>query len=167
MRKIAHSPEAYERISSIARGSADSRPRTVFTVTGKKVRYAEMTETRSQSVGVQPAIERLPRPTTTIGAIARIGIVCEPTTYGIRPRWSIWYRAITAPSVKPTIVPIAKPTSASLAVKSAALKSNVINSSPSSWTGSNRAPTIDGSEGNVMSSTANGHVHPVARKSSR
>ena len=36
-----------------------------------------MTATRSHPLGVQPAIERLPRPTTTIGAMARIGIVCE------------------------------------------------------------------------------------------
>ncbi len=36
--KTAHSPAAYERMSSTADGSADWSPRTVFTVTGKKVR---------------------------------------------------------------------------------------------------------------------------------
>ncbi len=36
--RIAHVLEAYERISSSARGSAESRPRSVLIVTGKKVR---------------------------------------------------------------------------------------------------------------------------------
>src|SRR6266545_1584207 len=38
---------AYECMSSSARGSADCRPRSVFTVTGKNVRYAAITATRS------------------------------------------------------------------------------------------------------------------------
>ena len=82
-----------------------------------------MTETRSHPLGVQPAIERLPRPTTTIGAMARIGIVCEATTYGIKPRWSIRKRAIAAPRAKPKMLPITNPTTASFAVKSAAWNS--------------------------------------------
>src|SRR5919204_5280996 len=52
--RIAQLLAAYECISSSARGSAECRPRSVFTVTGKKVRYAAMTATRSQSTGVQP-----------------------------------------------------------------------------------------------------------------
>ena len=67
-------PPAYERISSSARGSADWSPRSVLIVTGKKVRYAEMTATETQ-----PGSPREPSQTTTIGAIARIGIVCDAT----------------------------------------------------------------------------------------
>ena len=44
-------------------------------VTGKNVRYAAMTDTRIQSGGGDPPTETLPRPRTTIGASARIGIV--------------------------------------------------------------------------------------------
>lgn len=67
-------------MSSTAAGSADRSPRTVFTVTGKNVRYAAMTATRIQSFGVHPAMLTLPSPTTTIGASARIGMVCDATT---------------------------------------------------------------------------------------
>ena len=49
--------------------------------TGKKVRYAASTATETQ-----PATPFEPSPTTTIGAIARIGIVCEATMYGMKPR---------------------------------------------------------------------------------
>src|SRR6516164_11794420 len=66
---------AYERISSTARGSADCRPRSALIVTGKKVRYAASTDTASQSW-----MPFDPRPTTTIGAIASNGIVCDATT---------------------------------------------------------------------------------------
>ena len=115
-----HSRAAYDSISSTAAGSAERSPRTVFTVTGKNVRYAAITATRIQSFGVQPAMLTFPRPTTTIGASARIGIVCEATTYGMTPRWRTPKRAISAPSRKPIVAPIANPTAASLAVKSAA-----------------------------------------------
>jgi hypothetical protein len=47
----------------------------VFIVTGKKVRKAAITETATH--GSTPFV---PRPTTTIGATARIGTVCETTT---------------------------------------------------------------------------------------
>src|SRR5262245_60443061 len=73
--RIAPPSAPYERISSSARGSAESRPRRVLMVTGKNVRYAEMTATENQ--GGKP---REPSQTTTIGAIARIGIVWEATT---------------------------------------------------------------------------------------
>ena len=62
-------------MSSTARGSADCRPRSVLIVTGKNVRYAASTQTDTQSV-----IPFEPRPTTTIGAIASSGIVCDATT---------------------------------------------------------------------------------------
>src|SRR5919204_3351499 len=70
---------AYERISSRARGSADWRPRSVLMVTGKNVRYAAITAT-----DCQPLFSH----TTTIGATARIGIVCDATMYGRKPRCS-------------------------------------------------------------------------------
>src|SRR6266850_3841593 len=78
---------AYERMSSSARGSGERRPRTPAIVTGKNVRYAEITATESH-----PAWSQI----TTIGAIAMIGIVCEPTTYGTRARSSRdeWTKAI-------------------------------------------------------------------------
>ena len=60
-----------------------------------------MTATRIQSFGVQPAMLTFPSPTTTIGASARIGIVCDATTYGMTPRCSTPKRAISAPSRKP------------------------------------------------------------------
>src|ERR671914_198170 len=47
--RTAHRLAAYERISSSARGSAASRPRSVLIVTGKNVRYAAITATENQS----------------------------------------------------------------------------------------------------------------------
>src|SRR5712672_1065940 len=73
--RICQRPAAYDSISSTARGSADSSPRKVLIVTGKNVRYAASTATEIQSF---TPLE--PRPTTTIGAMARSGIVCEATT---------------------------------------------------------------------------------------
>ena len=52
----------------------------MLTVTGKKVRYAAITDTRTQSGGGSPPIETLPSPRTTIGASARMGMVCDATT---------------------------------------------------------------------------------------
>src|SRR2546423_13104175 len=75
---------AYERISSTARWSAACRPRSVEIATGKNVRYAAMTETEIHAVTWIDASQ-----TTTIGAIARIGTVCEATTQGRKPRWSM------------------------------------------------------------------------------
>src|SRR5439155_23295810 len=83
---------AYERISSIARWSAACRPRSVEITTGKKVRYAEITATEIQAVTWIDASQ-----TTTIGAIARIGTVCDATTYGSSPRCSIRECASSAP----------------------------------------------------------------------
>src|ERR1051325_7971705 len=72
---------AYDRISSSERGSGESSPRSVFIATGKKVRNAAITETATH--GWTPFV---PRPTTTIGATARMGTVCATTTEGGRPR---------------------------------------------------------------------------------
>ena len=96
---VAQRDAAYERISSSARGSRASRPRSVLIVTGKKVRYAAITAT-----GIQTGSPLPPSQITTIGAIARIGIVCDATTYGRRPRRRRrkWWRT----------VPIARPMAA-------------------------------------------------------
>src|SRR5436305_15307328 len=67
---------AYECMSSTARGSTECRPRSVLIATGQNVRYAARIAT-----AFQPWIPFEPRPTTTIGAIARIGTVCEATVY--------------------------------------------------------------------------------------
>ena len=90
-------------------------------VTGKKVRYAAITAT-----DCQPAFSQ----TTTIGATARIGIVCDATMYGSSARCAS--RECTSPtaSANPTTAPIAKPASASFAVNHAALSSTVIRSGP-------------------------------------
>src|SRR6476659_9150264 len=72
---VPHSEAAYERISSSLRGSVESRPRSVLMATGKKVRKALITAT-----GIQTGRPWPPSQMTTIGAIARIGTVCEPTT---------------------------------------------------------------------------------------
>src|SRR5262245_23503495 len=61
-----HSRAAYDSMSSTAAVSAERSPRTVLTVTGKKVRYAAITATRIQSSGVQPAMLTPPSPTTAI-----------------------------------------------------------------------------------------------------
>src|SRR6266545_6062822 len=81
--RTASRPAAYERISSSALGSAELRPRSVLIVTGKNVRYAAITATENQLGRPRP-----PSQTTTIGATARIGTVCEATMYGRKPRWS-------------------------------------------------------------------------------
>ncbi len=79
-----------------------------------------MIATRCHASGDQPSTATFPSPTTRIGAIATIGIVCDATTYGITPRCRTPKRAITAPSAKPINAPKTKPTTASFAVKSAA-----------------------------------------------
>src|SRR3954469_9497354 len=74
-------PAAYDRISSSARGSGECRPRSVLIATGKNVKYAAITATPTH--GCTPFV---PSPSTTIGAIARIGTVWDTTMYGSRPR---------------------------------------------------------------------------------
>src|SRR3954447_24101267 len=93
---------AYERMSSCARGSTACSPRNVLIVTGKNVRYAAITAT-----DCQPAFSQ----TTTIGATARIGIVCEATMYGSSARWASRECTSAIARTKPTTAPIAKPAS--------------------------------------------------------
>ena len=99
-------------------------------VTGKKVRYAAITAT-----DCQPAFSQ----TTTIGATARIGIVCDATMYGSTPRWASRECTSATARTKPTTAPIAKPASASFAVNHAEWRSTVISSGPWSAT-ARRAP---------------------------
>ena len=109
--RIAQRPAAYERISSTPRGSTESRPRSVLIATGKKVRYAARIATDTQ-----PATPFDPSPTTTIGAIARIGTVCEATMYGSTPRSSRRDCESATASAKPIAAPSTKPTIASFVV---------------------------------------------------
>ena len=87
--------------------------------TGKNVRYAARIAT-----DFQPATPFEPSPTTTIGAIARIGTVCEATMYGRIPRSSSRDCERATASPKPTTPPRRKPASASLPVNHAALSSD-------------------------------------------
>src|SRR3954451_14321110 len=68
---------ANERMSSSARGSADCRPRSVLIVTGKNVRYAAITATEPHPESECGSLGFTQ--TTTIGAMARIGTVCDAT----------------------------------------------------------------------------------------
>ena len=111
---------AYDSISSTARGSTECRPRSVLIATGKKVRYAARIAT-----AFQPATPFEPRPTTTIGAIARIGTVCDATMYGRMPRSSRRDCESTTASAKPIAAPSRKPASASLPVNHAACEQRV------------------------------------------
>src|SRR5438046_10071437 len=77
LKRTSRDDDAYDRISSRARGSGERRPRSPAIVTGKKVRYAEMTATASH-----PPRNQI----TTTGAIAMIGTVCDATTYGTSAR---------------------------------------------------------------------------------
>jgi hypothetical protein len=146
---------AYERINSTARWSAAWSPRNVEIATGKKVRYAEMTATEIHAVTCTEESH-----TTTIGAIARIGTVCEATTYGRKPRWSIRECASSAPRTKPPVAPIAKPRAASFAVNAAALRSVTTSSGASGFGRSNSARNTVWMWGIEVSSTMNGCVQP-------
>ena len=97
---------------------------------------------------------------TTIGAIARIGTVCEATTYGRTPRCITRECARIAPIAKPPTAPIAKPSAASFAVKSAALRSVTTRSGASGFGRSNNAGTIEWTCGMLVASTVNGCFQP-------
>src|SRR6478735_3405429 len=101
---VAHGEAAYERISSSLRGSVESRPRSVLIATGKKVRKALITAT-----GIHTGRPLPPSQITTMGAIARIGTVCEPTTYGWKPRRNRFEKWKTTPIAMPTIAPMTNP----------------------------------------------------------
>ncbi len=112
-----------------------------------------MTATAPQSL--RPSGSRGFTHTTTIGATARIGIVCEATMYGRNPRWSSPECASTAPRVNPTTAPRTKPTAASFAVKRAASKRTSISSGPLRREGSKSWPTMSWTCGIVRSFASN------------
>ena len=118
-------------------------------VTGKNVRYAAITETENQSGRPRP-----PSQMTTIGAIARIGTVCEATMYGRKPRCSRRECASTIPSAKPTEAPSTNPTAASFAVNSIASQSTSISSGPLRRDGSKSWPMMSCTCGSVRSFTS-------------
>ena len=151
---------AYASISSNARGSADFSPRSELIATGKNVRYAASTDT-----AFQPSTPFEPRPMTTIGAIARIGTVCEATTYGRTPRSRSREWTSTTASPKPKTAPRTNPASASFAVNQAASSRGWMRAGPPVVTGSLNALRMSWMCGIVVSSTRNGHVQPVVSHS--
>src|SRR5439155_664968 len=105
---------------------------------------------------------------TTIGATARIGTVCDETTYGSRPRWRRRHSESATPSRKPNVAPSAKPTSASLAVNQVACRSWTSRMSPVPEVGlRNSAARMSWMCGIVVESTTNGHVQPSRIQSQR
>ena len=124
--------------------------------TGKNVRYAVRMAT-----DFQPAMPFDPSPTTTIGAIARIGTVCEATMYGRIPRSSRRDCERATASPKPTTPPRKKPARASLPVNQAALSSDRMSGGPPVVVGCQNAATTSCRCGIVVSSTTNGQVHCV------
>jgi len=70
------------------------------------------------------------QPTTTIGAIARIGTVCEATMYGMIPRSRKRDCDSTTARRKPIVPPSRKPARASLPVNQAAFSSERIRGGP-------------------------------------
>jgi hypothetical protein len=126
--------------------------------TGKKVRYAAITAT-----DCQPALSQ----TTTIGATARIGIVCDATMYGRNARCASRECTSSTASTKPRIAPPRKPTIASLAVNHAECRSTEMSSGPCSREGCQSASTIVCTCGRVVSLTGNGHVQPVSTQIQR
>src|SRR5919204_2437286 len=74
-RKMAASPAAYERISSIDSAGTDVNPRRVLTRTGKKQRTAAIT--------IFDHGLRIPNQAFVIGANAMIGIALAAIRYGI------------------------------------------------------------------------------------
>src|SRR5437764_11876718 len=148
---------AYERRGSCARGSADCSPRSVLIVTGKNVRYAAITAT-----DCQPAFSQ----TTTMGATARIGIVCDATMYGRKARCISRECTSATARKKPTIAPPAKPIIASFAVNHADFSSTVISSGPADVCLPSAAKIVCRC-GSVVSSTLNGHAQPVSIQTQR
>src|SRR3990172_4495075 len=99
-----HGDAAYDRISSMARGSNERRPRIIAIVTGKKVRYVAMMTT---------LMTLWPKANTIIGARAMIGMVWLAMTYGTKARSKRreWTNAVA--SARPTNAPTTKPIPAS------------------------------------------------------
>ena len=99
--------------------------------------------------------------TTTIGAIARIGIVWLATMYGRKPRVRRREWTSTIPIAKPTTAPSANPTAASFAVKSDLWKRIVPSAGWFTWAGCQSACRITQMCGIDVSLAANGCVQPV------
>ncbi len=76
------------------------------TTTGKKLRYIEIS-----ALGSSPVTPTAPRPTTTIGAMARIGTVWLAMIQGISERSAASLWTMTTASAMPSSVPSAKPSS--------------------------------------------------------
>ncbi|MNL66281.1 hypothetical protein D3C87_1907200 [compost metagenome] len=76
------------------------------TTTGKNERYIEIS-----ALGTRPVSPTAPRPTTTMGATARMGMVWLAMIQGISERSdaSLWMMATASPT--PRTVPKAKPSS--------------------------------------------------------
>ena len=74
------------------------------TVTGKKHRYMAIT-----ALGATPEKPSVPRITSTMGAIASTGTVCEATIQGMSARSSVRLCTIKMDSKRPSAVPMTKP----------------------------------------------------------
>src|SRR5437763_14024135 len=127
LKRTSRDDGAYDRISSRARGSGERRPRSPAIVTGKKVRYAEMTATASH-----PPRNQI----TTTGAIAMIGTVCDATTYGTSARSRSGECTKTIARTRPSTAPKTKPPNASRKVKTAAMTSTTPSGGPVRCAGS-------------------------------
>src|SRR5918994_5728725 len=90
---------AYERMSSIAEGGTDVRPRVVFTIMGKKHRTAAMT--------IFEVMPVTPNQLFVIGANAMIGTAPAAIAYGITAAWSSRQRATATAARNPSEQPIA------------------------------------------------------------
>src|ERR687892_1185638 len=107
---------AYERMSSIADGGTEVRPRVVSTTRGKKQRTAAIT--------IFEVIPVTPNQLFVIGAKAMIGTAPAAIAYGMTAACRVRQRATTTAARNPSEQPIAKPPSASRKVKNAASHSS-------------------------------------------
>ena len=98
-------------------------------VTGKKVKYAEMTATASHPPRSQ---------ITTTGAMAMIGTVCEATTYGTSARSSSRECTKTIAKPRPRSAPNTKPPNASRNVKIPAFTRTIPSGGPFRCAGSTK-----------------------------
>ena len=157
---------AYECMSSSARGSGESSPRIVFTVTGKNVRYAAMTETRTQSGGGDPPMRHASQPTDDDrreredrDRLRRDDVRHDPAPEHVE-------LGEDHPEREPDGGAERNPTAAARAVKSAAWKRYSQRSSPVD-VGSPSWRTMSCRCGSVYSLTTNGFVQPVSSHSHR
>ena len=91
-------------IISVSITCGERRPCTIATVTGKKHKYMAMT-----ALGATPENPRLPKITSTMGAIASTGMVCEATIHGSSARSSVRECTMHTDKSSPSAVPITKP----------------------------------------------------------